>query len=110
MTLLEIDQTVEDWKCGSRVAKAAGFQGIQLHGAHGFLLSQFLSPRTNRRKDEYGGSAEGRMKLLKRLVSEIRVECPSPFCLSVKLNSGDYMDEDKGVLLFWNPIFPNDSY
>lgn len=93
MTLPEIDQAVEDWKHGARVAKAAGFQGIQLHGAHGFLLSQFLSPYTNRRTDDYGGSPDARMKLLKRLVTEIRAECPPPFCLSVKLNSGDYMEE-----------------
>jgi len=91
MTLPEIDAVVEDWKRGAQVAQAAGFKGVQLHGAHGFLLSQFLSPYTNRRTDEYGGSPEGRMKLLKRLVTEIREICPAPFCLSVKLNSGDYM-------------------
>ncbi|KAH7360331.1 hypothetical protein BKA65DRAFT_390995 [Rhexocercosporidium sp. MPI-PUGE-AT-0058] len=93
MTILEIDQAVEDWKHGARVARAAGFKGIQLHGAHGFLLSQFLSPHTNRRTDEYGGSPEGRMKLVKRLVVEIREANPAPFCMSVKLNSGDYMEE-----------------
>ncbi|KUJ06921.1 FMN-linked oxidoreductase [Mollisia scopiformis] len=91
MDLSEIDHAVEDWKRGARVSAAAGFKGVQLHGAHGFLLSQFLSPHTNRRTDEYGGSPEGRMKLLKRLVTEIREEHPAPFCLSVKLNSGDYM-------------------
>lgn len=94
MTLPEIDSAVEDWKRGALVAKAAGFKGIQLHGAHGFLLSQFLSPHTNRRTDQYGGSPEGRMKLLVRLVTEIRKECPAPFCLSVKLNSGDYMSKE----------------
>ncbi|KAL2074101.1 hypothetical protein VTL71DRAFT_7879 [Oculimacula yallundae] len=79
MTLPEIDQAVEDWKHGARVAKAAGFKGIQLHGAHGFLLSQFLSPHTNRRMDRFGGTPEGQF--------------PAPFCLSVKLNSGDCMEE-----------------
>ncbi|RDW83306.1 FMN-linked oxidoreductase-1 [Coleophoma crateriformis] len=93
MDLADIDGAVEDWKRGARVAKVAGFKGIQLHGAHGFLLSQFLSPHTNRRTDDYGGNPEGRMKLLKRLVTEIRKEFPPPFCLSVKLNSGDYMAE-----------------
>lgn len=94
MTITEIDQAVADWKRGAHFAQAAGFKGIQLHGAHGFLLSQFLSPYTNRRTDDYGGSPEGRMKLLKRLVTEIRANHPAPFCLSVKLNSGDYMEED----------------
>jgi len=92
MTISEIDDAVESWKHGVRVAAAAGNKGIQLHGAHGFLLSQFLSPHTNRRTDEYGGSPEGRMRLLKRLVTEIREENPAPFCLSVKLNSGDFME------------------
>lgn len=93
MTLPEIDEAVADWKRGADAAAIAGFKGIQLHGAHGFLLSQFCSPHTNRRTDEYGGSPEGRMKLLKRLVIEIRADHPPPFCLSVKLNSGDYMEK-----------------
>jgi 2,4-dienoyl-CoA reductase-like NADH-dependent reductase (Old Yellow Enzyme family) len=57
------------------------------------LISQFLSPYTNRRTDDYGGSPEKRMKFLKRLVTEIRADFPEPFCLSVKLNPGDYMDK-----------------
>lgn len=93
MTLEEIDQAVADWLRGAMVAKTAGFAGVQLHGAHGFLLSQFLSPHTNRRTDEYGGSPKKRLKFLQRLVTEIRAVCPPPFCLSVKLNSGDYMAE-----------------
>lgn len=66
-------------------------QGPLLTMSSGFLLSQFLSPHTNRRTDDYGGTPEKRMTLLKRLVHEIRVRCPPPYCLSVKLNSGDYM-------------------
>jgi len=89
----DIDAVVADWVRGARVAKEAGFAGCQLHGAHGFLLSQFLSPHTNRRTDCYGGTAERRLRLLKRLVAEIREICPPPFCLSVKLNSADYMAE-----------------
>ena len=93
MTIGEIDEAVENWVRGARVSRDAGFAGIQLHGAHGFLLSQFLSPYTNRRNDDYGGSPEKRLKFLRRLVTEIREVCPPPFCLSVKLNSGDYIAE-----------------
>lgn len=93
MTIPEIDDVVAKWVHGAIVAREAGFAGAQLHGAHGFLLSQFLSPRTNQRTDEYGGSPEKRMKLLQRLVTEVRKACPPPFCLSVKLNSADYMKE-----------------
>ena len=103
MTLQDIDEVVAMWVRGALVAKEAGFAGCQLHGAHGFLLSQFLSPHTNRRTDEYGGSPEKRLALLKRLVTEIRAFCPRPYCLSVKLNSADYMDnaglsQDEGYL------------
>ena len=85
------------WVHGARLAKEAGFAGCQLHGAHGFLLSQFLSPHTNRRTDDYGGSPEKRLQLLKRLVREIRDICPRPYCLSVKLNSADYMAAGSGL-------------
>lgn len=56
-----------------------------------------LSPHTNRRTDEYGGSPEKRLTLLKRLVKEIREVCPRPYCLSVKLNSADYMAAGVGL-------------
>lgn len=96
-TLEDIDFAVASWVRGAVLAREAGFAGCQLHGAHGFLLSQFLSPHTNRRTDEYGGSPEKRLTLLKRLVKEIREVCPRPYCLSVKLNSADYMDAGTGL-------------
>ena len=97
MTLEDIDAVVAAWVHGAVTAKEAGFEGCQLHGAHGFLLSQFLSPHTNRRTDDYGGTPEKRLALLKRLVKEIREQCPKPYCLSVKLNSADYMDQGLGL-------------
>jgi 2,4-dienoyl-CoA reductase-like NADH-dependent reductase (Old Yellow Enzyme family) len=97
MTIEEIDEVVEKWVHGAIVARDAGFAGCQLHGAHGFLLSQFLSPRTNKRTDEYGGSPEKRMALLKRIITEIRKHCPPPYSLSVKLNSADYMAKGQGL-------------
>ena len=93
MTIAEIDEAVANFVRGAKVSREAGFAGCQIHGAHGFLISQFLSPRTNQRTDEYGGTPEKRMAFLQRLVREMRAECPSPFCLSVKLNSADYMAE-----------------
>ena len=93
MSVAEIDEAVENFVRGAKVAREAGFAGCQIHGAHGFLVSQFLSPRTNLRTDDYGGTPEKRMAFLQRLVREIRSECPPPFCLSVKLNSADYMAE-----------------
>jgi len=91
MTLDEIDYVVSLFIRAARVSIAAGFSGIQLHAAHGFLISQFLSPHTNRRTDDYGGSPYKRMGLLRRLVTELRAVCPPPLCLGVKLNSADYI-------------------
>lgn len=65
--------------------------------AHGFLVSQFLSPRTNRRTDEYGGSPKKRLRFLQRIVEEVRARCPAPYALGVKLNSADYMDKGQGL-------------
>lgn len=93
MTVEDIDDIVERFVIGARVAQAAGFAGAQIHGAHGFLVSQFLSPHTNRRNDDYGGTPEKRLFFLKRLIREMREACPAPFILGVKLNSGDYMKE-----------------
>lgn len=98
ITVEEIDQLVGMFVHATRVSIEAGFDGIQLHGAHGFLLSQFLSPYTNRRTDDYGGTPWKRMKLLRRLVEECHAICPPSFCLSVKLNSADYMDQGAGGL------------
>jgi 2,4-dienoyl-CoA reductase-like NADH-dependent reductase (Old Yellow Enzyme family) len=97
MTLQDIDEVVAMFVHAAIVARDAGFAGSQIHGAHGFLLSQFLSPHTNRRTDDYGGTAEKRLKLLQRMVIEIREVCPRPYCLSVKLNSADYMDHGIGL-------------
>lgn len=97
MSVEEIDEVVAMFVRGAVVARDAGFAGCQLHGAHGFLLSQFLSPYTNRRTDDYGGTPAKRLKLLQRLVTEIRALCPPPYCLSVKLNSADYMDKGQGL-------------
>lgn len=97
MTVEEIDQVVDMFKQGARVAVKAGFKGVQIHGAHGFLVSQFLSPYTNKRTDDYGGTPYKRMALMRRLVTELRELVPKPLCLSVKLNSADYMDAGQGL-------------
>lgn len=73
----------------ARIAKKAGFTGVQIHGAHGYLVSQFLSPLDNQRTDEYGGSIENRMRFLTEIYTGMREELGSNFPISVKLNSSD---------------------
>ncbi len=73
-------------------AAELGFGGVQIHAAHGFLLSQFLSPLFNRRTDAYGGSIQARMQLLIETVETVRSSVPSDFVVAVKLNATDQLD------------------
>ena len=68
----------------------AGFHGVQIHAAHGYLFNQFLSPLVNRRTDRWGGSLENRMRLLVETVREIRAATSARFLIAVKLNSADF--------------------
>ena len=71
-------------------AREAGFTGVQLHAAHGYLLSQFLSPRVNLRTDGWGGSLENRARLLLAVVAGTRAAVGRDFTLAVKINSADF--------------------
>ncbi|KAG8716044.1 hypothetical protein FRC11_010770 [Ceratobasidium sp. 423] len=86
----EIESVVSAFVSGALVAHDSGFDGIQLHASHGYLLSQFLSIRNNRRVDDYGPPNE--LKLLRDIVSAIRAEprIPDSFVIGIKLNAGDY--------------------
>lgn len=84
----------------------SGFDGIQVHAAHGYLLSQFLSPLTNRRQDQYGGSLENRARLLLEIVDALRESCGPRVPLSVKLNSADFQrggfeEDDSLRVIHW---------
>ena len=72
------------------LAKQAGFDGVQIHAAHGYLLAQFLSPLTNKRDDHWGGALENRARLLIDVVRAVKQTCGADFSLSVKLNSADF--------------------
>lgn len=86
----EIERIVEAWAYAAGVAKACGFTGVQVHGAHGYLLSQFLSPYTNRRTDRWGGSLENRARLLLDTVKAVRARVGADYPVAVKLNSADF--------------------
>lgn len=92
VTKNEIFQTISDFKNAAVRAKKAGFDGVQIHGAHGFLLSQFLSPFFNRREDEYGGSLENRARLILEILQAIRSELGRRFTVLIKLNSDDFIE------------------
>lgn len=86
----EIVGLVQRFSRAASVAKSAGFSGVQIHAAHGYLVSQFLSPLTNLRTDRWGGSIEGRMRFLLEIVAAIRASVGPKFPIGVKLNSADF--------------------
>ncbi len=77
-----------------RIAVDAGFAGVQVHGAHGYLLSSFLDPQTNQRTDEYGGDIEGRSRLLVEIIRGLRKTLPDSAAIAIKLDSRDGGEED----------------
>src|SRR6185295_18825787 len=90
MTLEEIEQTVNDFAEGARRAREAGLDGVELHGANGYLITQFLSSAINDRDDQYGGSLENRARFLLEIVTAIRAEVGADFHLQAKINGTDY--------------------
>ena len=90
MTADEIQAVIEGFGRAAKVAKQTGFDGVQVHGAHGYLLSSFLSPLANRREDDWGGPLENRARLLVACVKEAKIAGGPGFSVSVKLNSADF--------------------
>lgn len=86
----EIEVLVQRFAQAAVIAEAAGFDGVQIHGAHGYLVSQFLSPLTNLRTDRYGGDIQGRMRFLVEIVRAVRRATGAGFSTAVKLNSADF--------------------
>jgi 2,4-dienoyl-CoA reductase-like NADH-dependent reductase (Old Yellow Enzyme family) len=86
----DIEDAVRRYARVAAMARATGFTGVQIHGAHGYLISQFLSPVTNRRTDEWGGSLENRARLLLDVVRAVRAGVGGDYPVAVKLNSADF--------------------
>lgn len=98
MTLADIDTLVEQFTAAAVRAKSAGFDAIELHGGHGYIISEFLSPRTNNRDDEYGGSLENRARLLVRIIKSIRAELGNSMALWCKIDSQE-IGVEEGISL-----------
>ncbi len=86
----EIEDVIRRFAFVATTAKQAGFTGVQIHAAHGYLVSEFLNPNVNLRTDEWGGSLSNRARLLMRIVDAVRAKVGSGFPISVKLNSSDF--------------------
>jgi len=90
LTVAEIEDIVRRFGICATAVKEAGFTGVQVHAAHGYLLSQFLSPRSNRRTDQYGGELDNRARILLEAVKTVREAVGPDFPVAVKLNSADF--------------------
>jgi len=92
LTKAQISEIVAAFKQGAIRAKTWGFDAVQLHGAHGYLINQFLSPLTNRRDDEYGGSIENRRRFLMEVYRAVRDAVGPDYPVMIKLNGSDFLD------------------
>lgn len=97
MTTAEVEAMTKNFIKAAVIAKTAGFDGVEIHGAHGYLVNQFLSPYTNRRTDQYGGDFFNRMRFLTEIVVGIKYTCGPDFPISVRLDGTEFtpygMDE-----------------
>jgi 2,4-dienoyl-CoA reductase-like NADH-dependent reductase (Old Yellow Enzyme family) len=92
LTTTEIDQVVSDFQASARRALRAGFQIIEIHAAHGYLLHEFYSPLSNARNDNYGGSFENRIRLLLRVVEAVRAVWPQTQPVFVRISATDWKE------------------
>lgn len=90
MTEVEIEEVITRFVQSANFCRRVGFTGVQIHAAHGYLISQFLSPRTNKRTDQWGGVIENRARFLFSIVEKMRKLVGREFSISVKLNSADF--------------------
>ena len=90
MSSSDVEQTLEAFVKTASICKKGGFTGVQFHAAHGYLLSQFLSPLTNHRTDQWGGNLDNRSRLLRSIIDESRKVLGDDFPISIKLNSSDF--------------------
>lgn len=86
LTLAEVEQLRDDFIAAAKRAETAGFDGVEIHGAHGYILAQFLSAERNRRDDRYGGSLENRARIVFEIIDGIRTECRADFQLGLRLS------------------------
>ncbi|WP_343619539.1 NADH:flavin oxidoreductase/NADH oxidase family protein [Acinetobacter proteolyticus] len=85
-----IDEVIQRFANTARLGEKAGFTGVEIHAAHGYLLSQFLSPLSNKRQDQWGGTLENRARILIEIVKAVRAVVSDTFTVAVKLNSADF--------------------
>ncbi|MCR4587003.1 MAG: tRNA-dihydrouridine synthase, partial [Lachnospiraceae bacterium] len=92
LTTEEVQDLVKAFIRGAVFAKIAGFDGVELHAAHGYLLNEFLSPYTNKRTDRYGGSFANRIRIMEEMITGIRFMCGPQFAISVRISADEFVE------------------
>jgi 2,4-dienoyl-CoA reductase-like NADH-dependent reductase (Old Yellow Enzyme family) len=92
LTKEDIKKIVSDFREAARRVKEAGFDGVEIHSAHGYLLNQFFSPLTNKRADEYGGDVKGRIRIHLEVIKAVREAVGEDYPVLLRLGAADYMD------------------
>ncbi|KAF2970987.1 hypothetical protein GQX73_g2546 [Xylaria multiplex] len=95
MSIGDIHDVIDRFVRTARLAAEAGFSGVEIHAAHGYLLAQFLSAKSNQRTDDYGGSPAARAKIVIEIIKAVRAAVPKSFCVGVKLNSADHQSPEE---------------
>lgn len=93
MTRVDIRKTVDAFGRAASLAKNAGFDGVKIHAAHGYLLSSFLSPHYNHRRDDYGGTVENRVRFLLEVLQAVWGSVGSDFPVLIKMNVNDFLPD-----------------
>ena len=109
MSIAQIKEVVEAFKAGARRANQAGFDYLEIHAAHGYLINEFLSPLSNKKSDSYGGSLEGRIRLLNEIIIAIRNEWPIEKPLGIRISASEYHQDGlkpKDLVEILNQITP----
>jgi 2,4-dienoyl-CoA reductase-like NADH-dependent reductase (Old Yellow Enzyme family) len=97
LSLEEVEEIIDAFAEGIRRVEEAGFDGVQLHAAHGWLLSSFLSPRTNQRSDRFGGSSENRARIVQEIFERARKKVGEDFPIMIKFNTTDFLPEGTDI-------------
>lgn len=92
MTTAEVKELAGKFVFGAVIAKMGHFDGVEIHGAHGYMLNQFLSPYSNKRTDEYGGNLENRVRIVKEIIMGIKSQCGPSFPISVRISADEFVE------------------